>query len=96
MTICIAAWAALNALELILCGIDKWKAKRDAWRIPEMTLLLLGLLGGSFGLMLGMLLFHHKVSKPRFRYGVPAMAMLHMVLVISGFWYYASHYLGWS
>ena len=90
--IAIAVWAALNYFEIILCSVDKCRAKRDAWRIPEKVLLLIGLCGGSFGLMLGMLLFHHKVSKPAFRYGAPAMALLHTVLVIFAFCTYASHY----
>ena len=46
--------AILNVITFFLYGIDKWKAKKDRWRIPESTLLLLAVLGGSIGAWLGM------------------------------------------
>ena len=52
--------AGINLLALVLCGIDKWKARRDRWRIPEKTLFLSAILGGSIGLLVGMHLFRHK------------------------------------
>lgn len=69
----IAAW--------IMYGLDKWKAKSGAWRIPERTLLLTALAGGSVGAIAGMLLFHHKTRKPKFIIGVPVMFAVHCVIV---------------
>ena len=53
----------LNLLFFIFMGIDKRAAKRKKWRIPERRLLTLGLIGGGFGGILGMLVFHHKTHR---------------------------------
>lgn len=50
----------INIAAWLMYGLDKWKAKSGAWRIPERTLLLTALLGGSAGALAGVLLFHHK------------------------------------
>ena len=63
----------INIAAWLMYGLDKWKAKSGAWRIPERTLLLTALLGGSAGALAGMLLFHHKTRKPKFTVGVPVM-----------------------
>ncbi|MBQ1250696.1 MAG: DUF1294 domain-containing protein [Clostridia bacterium] len=63
--------AGINLLALVLCGIDKWKARRDRWRIPEKTLFLSAILGGSIGLLAGMHLFRHKTKHKSFTIGVP-------------------------
>ena len=78
MRIWIGLWLALNAFEIVLCGADKFYAKTDRWRIPEKALLGFGLVGGSLGLLLGMVLFHHKISKSVFRYGAPAMLLVQL------------------
>ena len=39
----------INAVAFIVYGIDKYKAKKAKWRIPEATLLMLAVLGGSIG-----------------------------------------------
>lgn len=62
---------AINGLAFLLCGIDKWKARRDRWRIPEKTLFLSAVLGGSVGFMLGMHLFRHKTKHKSFTIGMP-------------------------
>jgi len=63
--------AAINGLAFLLCGIDKWKARRDRWRIPEKTLFLSAILGGSVGFLLGMHLFRHKTKHKSFTIGMP-------------------------
>ena len=63
----------LSALALILYGWDKAMAKLRRWRIPEAALLGCALAGGAAGALLGMILFHHKIRKNAFRYGVPLM-----------------------
>ncbi len=57
---------AINAVAFIAYGIDKLKAKFRAWRIPEKTLWLLGLLGGAAGGLLGMQVFRHKTRHALF------------------------------
>ena len=49
----------INALALALMLIDKYKAKKNLWRIPEATLLGISAIGGSLGAIIGMRLFHH-------------------------------------
>ena len=71
---------AVNLLSFALYGIDKAKARRSAWRIPESTLLLVALLGGSAGALLGMELFRHKTKHWKFRVLVPLFLILHIAL----------------
>ncbi|MBR0425080.1 MAG: DUF1294 domain-containing protein [Clostridia bacterium] len=57
-------WLALsNLAALVLYGVDKARARRGAWRIPERTLLIVPFFGGALGALLGMLLFRHKIRK---------------------------------
>lgn len=53
---------AVSVVAFFLYGIDKLKAKKHLWRIPEKVLLGISLLGGFFGGLLGMKLFHHKTK----------------------------------
>ncbi len=66
----------LNVLVFFLFGIDKIKAKKKSFRIPEFVLLLLSLFFGGIGALLGMVVFNHKTSKKLFRFFVPACAVL--------------------
>ena len=70
--------AAANLLAFSLFGIDKLRARRGEWRIPERTLFLAPLLGGSAGGLLGMWVFHHKTRHARFRYGLPLLLLLQL------------------
>lgn len=72
--------AAVNLVTFAAFGIDKWKAVRHRWRIPEATLLGLSLIGGALGGLAGMRLFHHKTRKARFFVGVPVMLALQLGL----------------
>jgi len=72
--------ASLTAF--FLFGLDKRRALRGKWRISERTLLLVTLLGGSAGALLAMLLFRHKIRKPKFYLGVPACLLLHIALLL--------------
>ena len=69
---------AVNVLTFIVYGVDKWKACRGRWRVPEATLMGLAALGGSVGAWLAMQLFRHKTQKKKFRYGVPALFSVHI------------------
>lgn len=72
---------AINLITFCAYGLDKWKAQTGRWRIPEATLLGLAAIGGSLGAWLGMKAFHHKTLKNKFRYGVPALLILHALLI---------------
>jgi uncharacterized membrane protein YsdA (DUF1294 family) len=74
-------FVAINVVTFIIYGIDKWKAMRAQWRIPEATLLMLALLGGSIGALLGMRVWHHKTLHKKFRFGVPAIMIIQLALV---------------
>ena len=64
-----------------LMGIDKSRAKRHAWRIPEKTLFLASLLGGSIGTLAGMYVFHHKTRHWYFVLGMPLILTGHLALL---------------
>ena len=70
---------AANVAAFLVFGIDKWKAVKGRWRIPEKTLLLFAAAGGSPGALAGMFVFHHKIRKPLFYLGVP-LILLRLVL----------------
>ena len=72
----------INAAGLLLMLIDKQKAIKNKWRIPEATLLTVGLIGGSLGCTIGMRLFRHKTKKPAFSLGLPLMLCAHILIFI--------------
>jgi cytochrome c oxidase, subunit IV len=72
---------AINAVTFIIYGIDKYKAKNAKWRIPEATLLLMTVIGGSVGAWLGMKVWHHKTMHKKFKYGIPAILMIQIALM---------------
>lgn len=78
----------INLLTFFLYGVDKWKARHQRWRIPEATLLGLAVLGGSIGAWLGMKVWHHKTMHKKFKYGVPAIIIVQLLMV--GYWMFRS------
>ena len=74
----LAAWyfAIINIVAIAVYGWDKLCAKRHAWRMPEMTLIALALLGGSIGAIVAMRLFRHKTLHLKFKYGLPFILAL--------------------
>lgn len=72
----------INALSMTLMLVDKEKARRRRWRIPERRLLAAAALGGSAGCLLGMYLFRHKTRHPRFRFGVPIMLAVQAAILL--------------
>ena len=71
----------LNIAGFISMGIDKAKAKKHAWRIPEKTLFLIAILGGSLGSILGMQVFRHKTKHIQFVVGIPLILVVQIGLV---------------
>lgn len=70
----------INALAFLLMLIDKQKAKKNRWRIPEATLLGVSAIGGSVGGLLGMCLLRHKTLHKRFSIGIPLMLVAHLAI----------------
>ena len=73
---------AINIVSFFLYGIDKYKAKKNQWRISEATLLLIAVIGGSIGAWAGMRLWHHKTMHKKFKYGIPIIIILQVCLVV--------------
>ena len=72
----------VNAAAFTLMLVDKYKAKRNLWRIPEATLMGIAAIGGSIGAIAGMNLFRHKTKHPKFYIGLPVIFVLQVVAVI--------------
>ncbi len=72
----------INLLAFALFGLDKHRARKHAWRIPERTLLLSAVLGGSVGALLGMRFFHHKTKHRRFTLGIPLILAVQIAAAV--------------
>lgn len=72
----------INAAAFFLMLTDKFRAQKKLWRIPEATLMLFALLGGSVGALLGMYTFHHKTRKVKFFVGVPVILAVQVLLAV--------------
>jgi len=74
---------AVNVASLIMMGVDKRRAIKRAFRIPESTLFVLAIIGGSVGSIIGMHLFHHKTRHWYFLYGMPVILALQLMLLFA-------------
>lgn len=72
----------ISLLSTIVTIVDKCRAKRGAWRVPEATLLGLSALGGSVAMYLIMQLIRHKTKHPKFMVGIPLIFLFQLVIVI--------------
>ena len=72
----------INIIGFLIMFIDKQKAKRGAWRIPEKTLFIITALGGGIGTIAGMYTFRHKTQKLQFIIGLPFITILEIILAI--------------
>ena len=70
----------INLIGFISMGVDKHKAKSHAWRTPEARLLGIAIIGGSFGSIMGMGIFHHKTKHMKFCVGLPVIFFLQLCL----------------
>ena len=73
----------INVIGFFLMGIDKLRAKKQVWRVPEKTLFLIALLGGSVGTNIGMYVFRHKTKHWYFVIGMPLILIAQVAL---GLW----------
>lgn len=81
-TVLLVWLAVINLLTFIVYGADKHRARKGKWRVPEKTLFLLPLLGGSVGGILGMRVFHHKTKHWYFVWGIPAILLAQIALAV--------------
>ena len=82
MIYCLSYLIFINIITFMVYGIDKLKAKKGKWRIPESTLLLLASVGGSIGAWCGVKVWHHKTMHKKFRYGIPLIMTIQIVIII--------------
>lgn len=74
--------SGINILAFLVFGLDKRKARKDRWRVPEATLLLLAVIGGSVGALLGMVVFRHKTRHNKFRIGLPLILLAQLAVAV--------------
>lgn len=73
----------INAAGFVLMLADKYKARKNLWRIPESTLIGVAIIGGSLGCILGMYGIRHKTKHPKFTLGIPMILATQILLIIS-------------
>lgn len=71
----------INLVGFLMMGIDKRRARKRRWRIPERTLFLTALLFGSIGILIGMYVFHHKTRHLSFAIGIPTILVIQLLLL---------------
>ena len=72
----------INIIGFSIMGIDKNRAKKEKWRIRENTLFLVSIIGGSIGSIAGMQAFRHKTKHKQFVYGMPAILIIQIVILV--------------
>lgn len=80
----------VNLAAFALMGIDKRRAKKGMWRIPESVLILSAVIGGGIGALAGMYLFRHKTRKQKFTVGIPVIMAMQIAFFLMLF-YVISH-----
>ena len=93
MTIAVVYWIVINMIGFAIMGIDKKRAIRGAFRISEASLFLTALLGGALGCTLGMNHFRHKTKHWYFKYGMPAIFIVQLFLIVLLFIYCIHHFV---
>ena len=88
---CILLYIVLiNVATILIYGVDKLKAKRNLWRVPESALFLLAVAGGSIGAWTGIKVWRHKTLHKRFKYGIPLIVIVHITI---SFYFYERFFL---
>lgn len=70
----------INVIAFLLMLVDKYKAKKNLWRIPEATLMGVAAIGGSLGALIGMYLVRHKTRHPKFTVGIPLLLIIQVLI----------------
>lgn len=72
----------INVIGFFIMWLDKRKARKGSWRIPEKTLFIITALGGGIGTIAGMYTFRHKTQKLNFVIGLPLITVLEIILIV--------------
>ncbi len=72
----------INIIGFLIMWIDKRKAEKMKWRIPEKTFFLVTLFGGGIGTIAGMYTFRHKTKKKYFTIGLPAIVIIEIISIL--------------
>lgn len=78
----IAFFSIINIIGFLIMGIDKLKARKRGFRVPEATLFLIALIGGAAGSLLGMYVFRHKTLHRKFTIGIPVILLLQIIIIL--------------
>ncbi|SHK26560.1 DUF1294 domain-containing protein [Paramaledivibacter caminithermalis] len=73
----------INLFGFIIILIDKYKAKKNKWRVKESNFFIIAILGGVIGILLGMTMFRHKTQHKSFYIGIPLIYLLNKVILCS-------------
>ena len=82
ITLLLEYFIIMNLIGFALMGIDKYRAKKRSFRIPEATLFIVAIIGGSIGSIIGMYAFRHKTRHWYFVYGMPFILLLQIIFFI--------------
>lgn len=82
MKMLIIYYILINLLAFIAMYVDKQKAKSNKWRISEKALIMMSIFGGSIGMLCGMKEFRHKTKHAKFKYGVPIILIVQILIFI--------------
>ena len=82
ITLILVYLVIINLISFAAMGVDKARARKRSWRIPESTLFVLAIIGGSVGSIVGMHLFRHKTLHWYFLYGMPAILIIQILIVV--------------
>lgn len=72
----------INAVAFLLMLVDKYKARKNLWRIPEATLMGVAVIGGSVGALIGMYTVRHKTKHLKFTVGIPLILAVQVALTL--------------
>ena len=82
ITLLLGYFIIMNLIGFALMGIDKYRAKKRSFRIPEATLFIVAIIGGSIGSIIGMYAFRHKTRHWYLVYGMPFILLLQIIFFI--------------
>ena len=82
ITLLLGYFIIMNLIGFALMGINKYRAKKRSFRIPEATLFIVAIIGGSIGSIIGMYAFRHKTRHWYFVYGMPFILLLQIIFFI--------------
>ena len=88
LNLLIIYFAVMALISVVLTVADKVSAKRGGWRVPEATLMILGLFGGALPMYVIMRTIRHKTKHKKFMIGLPLEIVLHVALICVGFYFY--------